>query len=143
MLHVLNNGFGFNSSTKDWSVQFASQVNVTGVSSSFSLSSTSHNSLYQIVYIHNKCALSLCPPQDGTTASSINYGWALGYMLLRTQDIPLSPYYLWRPYTVVDLVVGIIVLAILCFVFIVFFVFTCTACHRALKTTTAGYSNIA
>jgi len=64
----------------------------------------------------------------------------MGYLLNQTNSIPSSPQ-VQRPFTAVDLVVGIIVLSILCFVFVVFFFLTFHACRKVLKTR-GGYSHI-
>ena len=53
-------------------------------------------------------------------------GWAMGYLL--NQTLPQIPYQTTRPYTIVDLVVGTCVLAILCVIFVIFFILTFYAC---------------
>lgn len=68
-------------------------------------------------------------------------GWALGYLLQQTTMIPDTPYYTDRPFRGVDLAVGITVLAILCVVFIVFFLLTLQACRKMFQRR-GGYTNI-
>ena len=65
-------------------------------------------------------------------------GWAMGYLLNQTNAIPDNPHQVERPFSAVDLVVGILVLSILCFVFVVFFFL---ACRKVLKTR-GGYSHL-
>jgi hypothetical protein len=68
-------------------------------------------------------------------------GWAMGYLLQETTTIPDSPHHTVRPFEAVDLAVGILVLAILCVVFVVFFFLTFHACRKVLRTS-SGYTNI-
>lgn len=93
MLHLLENGFGFNnkSTTNNWTVEFQDQM------------------------------------------QGVTVGWALGYMLSQTTSIPQDQFMELRPYTAVDLVVGILILTILCVVFFIFFFLTFYACRKALR----------
>lgn len=68
-------------------------------------------------------------------------GWALGYILDQSSGISQDFYYKMRPYTVVDLVVGMVILVILCVIFVLFFLLTFYACRKALNTR-SGYQNI-
>ena len=63
-------------------------------------------------------------------------------MLNQTNGLSSDVYNTQYPYSVVDLVVGMIVLALLCFVFIVFFFFTFSACRKSLRPVSTGYTNI-
>lgn len=74
-------------------------------------------------------------------AKKNSVGWAMGYLLQQTTTIPDSPHHTERPFEAVDLAVGILVLAILCIVFIVFFFLTFHACRKVLRTR-SGYTNI-
>eukprot|EP00731_Ephydatia_muelleri_P027296 Em0019g169a len=67
-------------------------------------------------------------------------GWTLGYMLNRTVGLQD---HISTPFLVADLVVGMIVLAILCVVFVAFFIFTFLPCKKAILNTHAnGYSSL-
>jgi apyrase len=70
-------------------------------------------------------------------------GWSLGYMLNQTNSITSDIHNVVYPYTLVDLVVGMIVLTILCLIFVVFFFFTFSACVKSLRPVANGYTNIA
>ena len=72
----------------------------------------------------------------------ISVGWAMGYLLNQTSSISPTPYYTERPYTAVDLVVGIVILSILCVIFVIFFFLTFYACKRVIRTR-SGYTDIA
>ena len=67
-------------------------------------------------------------------------GWAMGYLL--NQTLPKIPYQTGRPYSLVDLIVGMCVLAILCIVFVAFFILTFYACRKVIRTR-SGYTDIA
>ncbi|XP_064403090.1 ectonucleoside triphosphate diphosphohydrolase 8-like [Halichondria panicea] len=77
---------------------------------------------------------------DGVEESP-TLGWSLGYIMEKSNKLPQDPYSEVRPYTTVDLVVGMIILSILCAIFIVFFFLTFYACKKALNTR-SGYQNI-
>ena len=67
----------------------------------------------------------------------------MGFLMNETTTtIPIEPNYTERPYTTVDLVVGVIVLSILCLVFVIFFFLTFYACRKVIKTR-SGYTDIA
>ena len=83
------------------------------------------------------CSFPLPVQVNGITVS-----WAMGYLLNITSTIPVKPYVFSRPYSSVDLVMGILVLSILCLVFVVFFVLTFQACQKVVKTR-SGYTDIA
>ena len=68
-------------------------------------------------------------------------GWAMGYLLQKTTNISNSPHHTERPFQAVDLAVGILVLAILCVVFVVFFFLTFHACRKVLRKR-GGYTHI-
>ena len=72
----------------------------------------------------------------------LSVGWAMGYLLNATSAIPQSDYVYDRPYSAVDMVVGIIVLSILCVVFVVFFCLTFYACRKVISAR-SGYQDIA
>jgi len=72
----------------------------------------------------------------------ISVGWAMGYLLNQTGSIPQIPYDEERPFSAVDLVVGIIILSILCIIFVIFFFLTFHACKKVIKTR-SGYTDIA
>lgn len=59
----------------------------------------------------------------------------------KTYKFPLSPYDHSEPFSVVDMVVGMIILSILCAIFVIFFFLTFYACKKALKAHN-GYQSI-
>ena len=63
-------------------------------------------------------------------------------MLDKSHDFISSRYFTHYPYTMVDLIVGMIVLLILCLIFAIFFAFTCSACTKSLNPSKTGYTNI-
>ena len=88
-------------------------------------------------------SLSLLPslPPPSIQVHDMTVGWAMGYLLNQTNAIPDNPHQVERPFSAVDLVVGILVLSILCFVFVIFFFLTFHACRKVLKTR-GGYSHL-
>lgn len=59
----------------------------------------------------------------------------------KTYSFPDHPSHHTEPFTVVDMVVGMIILTILCAVFVIFFFLTFYACKKALKAHN-GYQSI-
>ncbi len=59
--------------------------------------------------------------------------WAMGYYMNKSYEFPESPYHETFPYTVVDMVVGMLILTILCVIFVIFFFLTFYACKKALS----------
>lgn len=72
------------------------------------------------------------------------FGWSLGYLMNRTTTSHYNlnnPYHEARPFTVIDLVVGMIILTLLCAIFVIFFFLTFYACKKALEAH-SGYQTI-
>lgn len=91
---------------------------------------------FSSVYHHSS------PPSPvSLQVEGVSVTWATGYMLNQSKSIPDDPNHVVRPYSAVDLIVGILVLTILCSVFVLFFLLTFNACRKVLKSH-AGYSQI-
>lgn len=72
------------------------------------------------------------------------FGWSLGYLMNRTTADHYkvsNGFHEARPFTTVDLVVGMIILTLLCAIFVIFFFLTFYACKKALEAH-GGYQTI-
>ena len=112
---------------------------LTSPSSSIFIGDACFNGMYTLFMLRNVLGFGSTTNWTLSFNKKVNgedIGWSLGYMLNSTVGLQD---HISTPFLVADLVVGMIVLAILCVVFVAFFIFTFLPCKKAIMKTN-GYS---
>lgn len=116
-------------------------IPLSGPSNSSYTGDACFNAMYTLFMLQNVLGFGNATNWTLTFNNKVNgedVGWSLGYMLNRTVGLQT---FVTTPFLLADLVVGMIVLAILCVVFVAFFIFTFLPCRKAI-THNSGYTTL-